>query len=384
MNGNMKWCGKHRPGSLSVAAMIFCVAIATIAGRAGAAQARWEDIVGAAEKEGEVTVYATNSVGDLQVIWNEFKRKFPKIRLNSVGISTTSEIVTKIMAERRAGQFLVDVLLGAPGATYNSFYRGKALDPMPPALVLPEVTNLSNWWKGKHRYVDPEGQFVFVYQSSLYGPPVYTNTKLVKLDSIRSVWDILDPKWKGKIIGLWPRANYVSTALLFMYHHPQVGPKFLERLYSEMDLTYFSDFRQGTDWLAAGKYQICVLCRLRHAQEQGLPVAEVSPYHFKEAPGIGSNNGAIVLMNNHPHPNAAKVFINWYLSREGQIAFRQANNTAEDDTTTSMREDLPLSVVPEPARRRKDVDYIEISRHDWMEWKPVGDLIKAARQKSGK
>jgi iron(III) transport system substrate-binding protein len=349
-----------------------------------AAPTRWEDVIKGAETEGEVNVYATNSVGDLRVIWDAFKRKFPKIKLNATGISTTSEIVTKVMAERRAGQFLVDVMLGAPGATYNSFYRGKALDPMPPALVMPEVTDLSKWWKGKHRYVDPENQFVFVYQSSLYGPPVYTNTKLVNLDSIRSVWDILDPKWKGKMIGLWPRANYVSTALLFMYHHPQVGPKFLERLYSEMDITYFSDFRQGTDWLAAGKYQICVLCRLRRAHEQGLPVAEVSPYHFKEAPGIGSNNGAIVLMNNHPHTNAARLFINWYLSREGQIAFRQANNTLEDDTTTSMREDLPLSVVPEPARRRKDVDYIEISRHDWMEWKPVGDLIKAAREKSGK
>lgn len=373
-----------RTYKLWVAAALSYLAACVIADTGVAAQARWEDIVRAAEKEGEVTVYATNSVGDLQVIWDAFKKKFPKIKLNSVGISTTSEIVTKVMAERRAGQFLVDVMLGAPGATYNSFYRGKTLDPMPPALVLPEVTDLAKWWKGKHRYVDPEGQFVFVYQSSLYGPPVYTNTKLVNLDSIRSVWDILDPKWKGKMIGLWPRANYVSTALLFMYHHPQVGPKFLERLYSEMDLTYFSDFRQGTDWLAAGKYPICVLCRLRRAQEQGLSVAEVSPYHFKEAPGIGSNNGAIVLMNNHPHANAAKVFINWYLSRDGQIAFRQANNTMEDDTTTSMREDLPLSVVPEPARRRKDVDYIEISRHDWMEWKPVGDLINAARQKSGK
>jgi iron(III) transport system substrate-binding protein len=367
-----------------VAAALACLAASVIADTGVAAQARWEDIVRAAEKEGEVTVYATNSAGDLQVIWDAFRKQFPRIKLNSVGISTTSEIVTKVMAERRAGQFLVDVMLGAPGATYNSFYRGKTLDPMPPALVMPEVTDLSKWWKGRHRYVDPEGQFVFVYQSSLYGPPVYTNTKLVNLDSIRSVWDILDPKWKGKMIGLWPRANYVSTALLFMYHHPQVGPKFLERLYSEMDLTYFSDFRQGTDWLAAGKYQICVLCRLRRAQEQGLPVSEVSPYHFKERPGIGSNNGAIVLMNNHPHANAAKVFINWYLSREGQIAFRQANNTMEDDTTTSMREDLPLSVVPEPARRKKDVDYIEISRHDWMEWKPVGELINAARQKSGK
>src|SRR5918996_3576082 len=93
------------------------------------AQPRWEEVVRAAEKEGEVTVYATNSVGDLQVIWDAFKKKFPKIKLNSVGISTTSEIVTKVMAERRAGQFLVDVMLGAPGATYNSFYRGKTLDP---------------------------------------------------------------------------------------------------------------------------------------------------------------------------------------------------------------------------------------------------------------
>lgn len=384
----MKHDGKHRMRAwiaLGTAAICMMPTASVFgADAARSASSRWEDVVKAAEKEGEVTVYATNSVGDLQVIWEAFKKKFPKIKLNATGISTTSEIVTKVMAERRAGQFLVDVMLGAPGATYNSFYRGKALDPMPPALVLPEVTDLSKWWKGKHRYVDPENQFVFVYQSSLYGPPVYTNTKLVNLDSIRSVWDILDPKWKGKMIGLWPRANYVSTALLFMYHHPQVGPKFLERLYSEMDITYFSDFRQGTDWLAAGKYQICILCRLRRAHEQGLPVSEVSPYHFKEAPGIGSNNGAVVLMNNHPHANAAKVFLNWYLSRDGQIAFRQANNTLEDDTTTSMREDLPLSVVPEPARRRKDVDYIEISRHDWMEWKPVGDLINAARQKSGK
>jgi len=357
----------------------------TVAGAAIAAQPGWEEVVKAAEKEGEVTVYATNSVGDLTVIWDAFRKKFPKIKLNAMPISTTAEIVTKVMAERRASQFLADVVLGAPGATYNSFHRGKVLDPLPPALLLPEVTDLSKWWKGKHRYVDPEGQYVFVYQSSLYGPPVYYNTKMMNLESIRSVWDLLDPKWRGKIVALWPRANYVSTALLFMYHHPRVGPKFLERFYGgEMDLTYFSDFRQGTDWLAAGKYPLCFLCRLRRAMEQGLPVAEISPYHFKEAPGIGSNNGAISLMNSAPHPNGAKVFINWYLSRDGQIAFRNANNTIEDETTTSLREDLPLNVVPEAARRPKDVDYIEISRHDWMEWKPVGDLINAARQKSGK
>ena len=375
---------RHTHHWLMVSSLFLLMSIA-MACSAVAAQPGWDEVVKAAEKEGEVTVYATNSVGDLQVIWEAFRKKFPKIKLNAMPISTTAEIVTKVMAERRASQFLADVILGAPGATYNSFARGKALDPLPPALLLPEVTDLTKWWRGKHRYIDPEAQYVFVYQSSLYGPPVYYNTKMTNLEAIRSVWDLLDPKWKGKIVSLWPRANYVSTALLFMYHHPQVGPKFLERFYGgEMELTYFSDFRQGTDWLAAGKYPLCFLCRLRRAMEQGLPVAEISPYHFKEAPGIGSNNGAIGLMNSQPHPNAARVFINWYLSRDGQIAFRNANNTIEDETTTSLREDLPLSVVPEAARRRKDVDYIDISRHDWMEWKPVGDLINAARQKSGK
>jgi ABC-type Fe3+ transport system substrate-binding protein len=359
-----------------------CVAGPAVGAEAGQQrQPQWEEVIKAAEKEGEVTVYVTTALGDLPVIWEAFRKTYPKIKLNAVPVSTTSDIVTKAMAERRAGQFLIDVVLGAPGAMYNSLYRGKALDPFPRALIVPEVTDLSKWWKGKHRYVDPDNQYVFIYQSSLYGPPVDYNTKIFKPESVRSVWDLLDPKWKGKMIGLWPRPNYVSTALLFMYHHPQVGPKFLERFYKEMDISFFSDFSQGTDWLASGKYPLCFVCRLRRAMEQGLPVAELSPYHFKESPGIGANNGAIALMNSAPHPNGAKAFINWYLSREGQIAFRQANTGIEDERTTSLREDLPMEVVPEAARRRKDVDYVEISRHDWMDWKPVRAILDSARQK---
>jgi iron(III) transport system substrate-binding protein len=345
------------------------------------AQGQWEGIVKEAEREGEVAVYASNSVGDLQIIWGAFRKQYPRIKLNAVPISTTSDMVTKAMAERRAGQYLIDVILGAPGALYNSFYRGKTLDAFPPALILPEVTDVSKWWKGKHRYVDPEGRYVFVYQSSLYGPPIHYNTKLVKPEEVRSVWDLLDSKWKGRIIALWPRPNYVSTALLFMYHHPKIGPEFVERLYGEKEVTLFSDFRQGTDWLATGKFLLCFLCRLRRAVEQGLPVAEMNPYSFKEQPGIGAGNGAIALMNRHPHPNAAKVFINWYLSREGQISFRLANRTIEDEGVTSLREDLPLEIVPELARRKKNADYLEISRHDWMDWTPVRTVLQNALER---
>ena len=57
-----------------IAVLLTCIDITV----ALAAQARWEDVVRAAEKEGEVSVYATNSVGDLNVIWDAFKKKFPR------------------------------------------------------------------------------------------------------------------------------------------------------------------------------------------------------------------------------------------------------------------------------------------------------------------
>src|SRR5688500_20410403 len=123
MKSHRQRYGKRTGWTLSAAAILISIVTGIITSRASAAQARWEDIVRTAEKEGEVTVYATNSVGDLQVIWDAFKKKFPKIKLNSVGISTTSEIVTEVMAERRAGRVLVDVMLGPPSATYDSLCR---------------------------------------------------------------------------------------------------------------------------------------------------------------------------------------------------------------------------------------------------------------------
>src|SRR5262245_16389823 len=60
-----------------LAAIFIYMGTCTSVGAAMAAQAGWEEVVKAAEKEGEVTVYATNSVGDLTVIWDAFKKKFP-------------------------------------------------------------------------------------------------------------------------------------------------------------------------------------------------------------------------------------------------------------------------------------------------------------------
>ena len=339
----------------------------------------WNALVKKAEEEGEVAIYATDSIGHAQTIWAAFQKRYPKIKLVGTSLGRGSDLFPKLFSERRAGKYITDVFLAGPTAVHLNLYPAKVLDPMPPALVHPNVTDLSKWWQGKHHYVDVERQYNFVYESALYGPPLSFNTGLVNEKDIKSAWDLVQPQWKGKYAVLQLNATQGSTALSYVYYHPQLGPKFIERIYRDMEPTFFRDLRQGTDWLAQGKFPVCFLCRrIDRAQMQGLPVAELDPYSIAERPGIGSGSGAIVLINRHPHPSAAKVFINWFLSQEGQIAFRQANT--DELRVGSMREDLPQEVLPPLARRRKDQDYLFINRPEWMDFKPIQDLLEQLKK----
>ena len=334
----------------------------------------WDALVKKAEEEGEVAIYASDSIGHAQSIWAAFQKRYPKIKLLGTSVGRGSDLFPKLFSERRAGKYLADVFLAGPTAIHLNLYPAKVIDPLPPVLIHPNVTDLSKWWLGKHHYVDPEGQYNFMYESALYGPPLSFNTNIVSEKEIKSAWDLVQPQYKGKFAVLQLNATQGSSALAYVYHHPQLGPKFIERVYRDMEPTFFRDLRQGTDWLSQGKFPVCFLCRrIDRAQMQGLPVTELDPYAVVERPGIGSGSGSIVLVNRHPHPSAAKVFINWFLSLEGQIAFRQANN--DELRVGSMREDLPLEILPPLARRRKDKDYLLFNRPEMMDFKPIQALL---------
>jgi hypothetical protein len=109
----------------------------------------WEAIVKRAEEEGQVTVYATDSIGHANVIWTAFQKRYPKIKLIGTTMGRGSDLFPKLFAERRADKFLTDVFLGAPTAIYHNLYRAKIVEPVAPILVHPDVTDLSKWWMGK-------------------------------------------------------------------------------------------------------------------------------------------------------------------------------------------------------------------------------------------
>jgi iron(III) transport system substrate-binding protein len=333
-------------------------------------QKEWEQTVAAAKREGQVTVYIYRYDGLLQ----DFKREFPDINVVSVA-GRGNALTTRIMSERRAGKFLVDVYSAGPGGTYNVLYKGKALDPIKPALILPEVVDESKWFGGVHRYIDAEGKYVFAYLASPSDAQLAFNTTLVNPKEFKSYWDVIQPKWKGKIVALDLRDGGLGGTMQFFYYSPELGPEFIKKFFATMEIQFSRNFRQMTDWLAQGRYAICFGCKdSMRAKNQGLPVEDFDTTRWKEGSSFSSGGGSLSLPNQAPHPNAAKVFINWFLSRRGQIALQKLGDV--DDPPNSRRIDIPKDDVPPTNRMAPDGKYFDVVKPEYADQKPIADLAK--------
>ncbi len=190
-----------------------------LAAQADAWKADWDKTLQAAKKEGQLTLYGS---ADYEILFAEFNRKYPEIKV--VGVyGRGADVAKRFMAERRAEKYLADLYVNGMTTGYNVFYKAKALDPIAPVLVLPEVTDTSKWWNGKHHYVDPENQYLL----NINGETrivVGFNTKLVSPAEIKSYWDLLNPKWKGKIVAYDPSLGGAGDAMRFFYHRKVWDP----------------------------------------------------------------------------------------------------------------------------------------------------------------
>jgi iron(III) transport system substrate-binding protein len=320
-------------------------------------QAEWERILAGARNEGAVSLW-----GDMEIthpdIVGAFAKEFPFIKPITV-TGRVGDLTMRILAERRAGKYLADLYSGVMGgAAFYEFYRTGVMGPIKSTFILPEVTDESKWLAGKHHYVDPE-QHIILYEGNVAGTSIYYNTQAVKPTDFSSYWDLLDPKWKGKI-AMFERTGSGFPSLTPVYYNPRLGADFIKRLLGEMNVTVSRDRRQSTDWLASGKFMLCIGCGdIERAARDGLPVGELDRRQLKEAGNnIGLNgNSGLALISKPAHPNAAKVFINWFLSRSGQMVWQDVMNTKVEEPSNSMRIDIPKDNVLPAARREEGMKY---------------------------
>lgn len=339
-------------------------------------QAEWDRTVRAAEQEGQVAV----SIGGYGAVIDSgvFQKAYPKIKITSITGAGT-DLTARITAERRGGKYLLDVYNGGGNSLYQVLYVGKMLDPIKSTLILPEVLDVTKWWEGKHKYADKDGQYIFVYEGNVSaGAGGGYNTQLLDPREYKTYWDFLNPKLKGKIISTDIRkVRGAGIPWQFLYYHPDLGPKYLRRLFGEMDVTLTANLRQAVDWLGAGKFALCMPIQggqIYQAKNQGLPVDQFDSYHFKEGVNLSSAFGSLAVLNRAPHPNAAKVFINWLLSREGQTLFQKVI-TIPGDARNSRRIDVPKDHIQADEQRHDKMIYFDTDDPDTKDLNPAMKLL---------
>jgi iron(III) transport system substrate-binding protein len=345
-------------------------------------QVEWTKTLKAAEEEGGLAIYMTQA---FEPVFREtFQKKYPKIKVTTVS-GRGPQLSQRVMSERRADRFAVDLYVSGNISPLTVFHRARILEPIKPLLLLPEVLDTSVWYEGKHHYDDPENRYIFVFEGTPRSGEITYNTKLVNPAQIKSYWDLLSPKWKGKIASVDPLVSGpISAAQIFFYKHPDLGAEFLQRLYAETEIVIVRANEQLLDWLSAGKFAFGIGARdVDTAMMQGLPLSQFLPGSLKEGSSVTAYNGTLSFFNRAPHPNAAKVAVNWLLSREGQTTWLD-HNQKTGGLYDSLREDISKEKVSDRARRVKGAKFLWLDP-EWIgELDAIRDVIKKGLASAGK
>ncbi|HSK29010.1 MAG TPA: extracellular solute-binding protein [Candidatus Limnocylindria bacterium] len=337
----------------------------------------WQAVVEAAKKEGKVVVAGSPD----PVMRNEIIPKFTArfgIAVEFIA-GRSSQIVSRVAAERGSGIYSIDVYLAGPDTTANELYANKIVDPLKPLLAMPEVVDGAKWKTGKVWFADPQEQFVARPFSSV-ATLLFINTEHVKADDLRHVKDLLNPKWRGKISTEDPTTtgSGANSAARF---YTQIGEEFVKQLYVDQKPVRTRERRQMTDWLARGTQPICLNCReddVRPLVKEGFKVLEIFELGGV-APSVNGSPWMLSLANRAPNPKAAQVFANWILSKEGLEIYARGYGSATVRTDVDEAYLNPGNLPKKGVKYFDDTDWkwIVTGRHESRE--KVWKLLKTAK-----
>ncbi len=298
----------------------------------------WEATQRAAEKEGRLVIYGPTGSDQQKLYTDVFHQAHPKIKVNYTP-GRISELISRIMAEQRAGIRQTDLVLGGTDILLGTLKDKGFLNPIRPLLILPEVLDTNAWFKGKLWFADSDEKYISMWRAVPY-TAACINTNLVKVNELKSYWDLLQPKWKGKMVSQDLTIGSARNQMYALYSRKDLGPDYLKRLYGEMDITISRNLPQIADWVAGGKFSIAIGgVDCDDLAAKGLPVV---PIHLEGLSAVGAGTDPAALLASAPHVNAAKVFLNWILSRDGQTNFQKL--TREN----SFRVDIPKEGIVNP------------------------------------
>jgi iron(III) transport system substrate-binding protein len=273
-------------------------------GAACAQQSDWDKVVAAAKKEGSVTVYhAQLGAPHFVTAVKNFQDRYG-IKVDQLDVRS-SELTERVRTEQTSGRYLGDVQFRGDATLENDYKQGFV-------QKIGDIPNAKNLREPFH--------------ATEFGVPLWAqhigfliNTNMIKpADAPKSWHDLLDPKWRGKILADDPRPSG-SGQTVFYVTYKKFGPQFQEQM-AQQNLVLSRDLRQDARRVARGEYPIYMAQLFVFASDlKGLPVKAVVPE--EGAPYTLIMGG---ILRGAPHPNAARVFMNFILEPDTQALYANA------------------------------------------------------------
>jgi iron(III) transport system substrate-binding protein len=260
-----------------------------------------EALIEAARREGELVYYASMNLAEANAIIGEFEKRYPfiKVKLNRTG---SEKLLAKVMTEYRTKKLPADVIQTVEFSMHLFNRAGVLSQYIPQAnLQYPNEFKEAGFWTTV--YYNP---YVVAY-----------NSKLVPRQMApKSYEDLLDPKWKGKMMMDGTKADWFAGILQIMGQ--ERGLKYMRDLAKQQPSP-----REGHELLAQ------LVAAGEGLMDINIPIASVERMKERGAPIDWANVGTapaimvgIGISSQAAHPNAAKLYIDFALSREGQRLIR--------------------------------------------------------------
>ncbi|HLH22299.1 MAG TPA: substrate-binding domain-containing protein [Chloroflexota bacterium] len=325
---------------------------------AGAQQTQWDALVAAARQEGQLSLHGPPTPDTRQMVPEAFTRRFGiPVEYNAL---RSNEIAVKMVTEKQAGLITIDAMLTGLTSYADILYPNGLLADLRAALILPEVTDPTVWiLEPTDLFLDPEHtRLMRLFYTTTAAAAV--NRDYVDPTRVKVAADLLRPELKGKISAEDPTVPG-SGANVAAHFYLRLGEEFVRTLYGEQAVVT-RDNRQRADWLVRGTQPVTLslsAAELDKVLQDGFPVEVIRK--LDDLPGLtGSAFGVAALVEGAPHPNAAKLFVNWIASREGLEVFSRAERVAGTRKDLDYAQWVPAYSIPLPG-----VSYVDTYNWDW-------------------
>jgi iron(III) transport system substrate-binding protein len=318
---------------------------------AASARVAWEpmsEVEAPARKEGRLAVYVGpgHASPEAQRAISQIFRARYGVEIDWTGLAS-SDIAPRILAEQRTKQHVADIVMTGFPIFYMAVKPRGYLVP-----ILAPSTLEKGVWRIDPAAAVPEDRD-WLYINFPLRVSFFVNTGAIRAgEEPKSYQDLLDPKWTGKIVVQNPWIGGTGSGW-FTATHKKLGLDYMRKLARQVALT--PNNNDVPDLIARNQYPIGIsasMDRGRQLLQEGAPVRYVHP---KEGSHLATNG--IYFIGNAPHPNAAKLFLHWLFTREGQATY--APRTLE----ISIRKDVPQDYLPADHR------YVEGQPFMMAEWR---------------